>query len=105
MKHTKLCTILLACLALIDNASACTGITLKAKDNSVVVARTMDWSGAENNNMYVIVPRGFSQRSMLPNGKSEGVEYSALYGYAGLAVEQPEFVIDGTNEAGLSAQE
>lgn len=103
MKQINLCAVLLSCLALVNTADACTGITLKSKDNSVVVARTMDWSGAENNNMYVIVPRGFSQRSMLPNGKSEGLEYSTLYGYAGLAVEQPEFIIDGTNEAGLSA--
>ncbi len=103
MKKLQFCGTLLMCLGAVNAANACTGITLKATDNSVIAARTMDWSGAETNNMYVIVPRGHSQQSLLPDGKMEGLEFSALYGYAGIATEQPEFVIDGTNEAGLSA--
>lgn len=86
-----------------NNADACTGIMLKAKDNAVVVARTMDWSREEMNNMYVIVPRGYTQRSLMPNGDADGMEFTSRYGYVGLGVEQAEFVIDGTNEAGLSA--
>ncbi len=103
MQKIQFCATLLACLALINVADACTGITLKAKDKSVVVARTIDWSGTEMNNIYTVVPRGHTQQSLLPNGKSGGLEFSALYGYVGMAVEQPEFVVDGTNEAGLSA--
>ncbi len=103
MQKIQFYATLLACLALINVADACTGITLKAKDKSVVVARTIDWSGTEMNNIYTVVPRGHTQQSLLPNGKSGGLEFSALYGYVGMAVEQPEFVVDGTNEAGLSA--
>ena len=103
MQTTKIFSIIAACVAIIQNANACTGITLQSTDKTIVTARTMDWSGAEINNMYVIVPRGYSQESLLPDNKSGGLEFSALYGYAGLAVEQPEFIIDGTNEAGLSA--
>ncbi|MBR2393558.1 MAG: choloylglycine hydrolase family protein [Alphaproteobacteria bacterium] len=103
MQKIQFCATLLACLALIKGADACTGITLKAKDKSVVVARTIDWSGTEMNNIYTVVPRGHTQQSLLPNGKSGGLEFTALYGYVGMAVEQPEFVVDGTNEAGLSA--
>ena len=84
-------------------AIACTGITLKSGDNATIVARTMDWSGSENNSLYTIVPRGHNQQSLLPDGTMDGLSFISLYGYAGLAVEQPEFVIDGTNEAGLSA--
>lgn len=94
---------LAACIALVQSADACTGITLKSKDNATIVARTMDWSGAEMNNLYTVVPRGHSQQSLLPDGTMNGLSFISLYGYAGLAVEQPEFVIDGTNEAGLSA--
>ncbi|MBE6457608.1 MAG: choloylglycine hydrolase family protein [Alphaproteobacteria bacterium] len=84
-------------------AFACTGITVKSTDGATIAARTMDWSGAENNSMYTIVPRGHAQQSLLPNGEMDGLSFISLYGYVGLAVQQPEFVIDGTNEAGLSA--
>lgn len=94
---------LLVCISAIQSANACTGITLKSRDNTTVVARTMDWSGAETNNMYVIVPRGHNQQSLLPDGSMDGLSFNALYGYTGLATEQPEFIIDGTNEVGLSA--
>lgn len=105
MAKISLFTVLTVCLAVaaVDNSHACTGITLKAKDNSVVVARTIDWSGEEMDNMYTIVPRGYTQKSLLPNGSNDGLEFSALYGYVGLAVEEPQFIVDGMNEAGLSA--
>ena len=103
MKHLLFFSIIATCVALVGNANACTGITLQSRDGATVVARTMDWSGAENNSMYVIVPRGHNAQSLLPDGTMNGLSYSALYGYAGISVQQPEFVIDGTNEAGLSA--
>lgn len=92
------------CMALFQyDAPACTGITLKAKDNSVVVGRTLDWSGEEMSSMYVIVPRNYTQRSLLPDGSNDGLEFTSTYGYVGLSVEDAQFIIDGTNEAGLSA--
>lgn len=103
MQRITFCATLLACTALMRGADACTGITLKSRDNSVVVARTVDWSGTQMNNLYTIVPRGHNMQSLLPDKTMGGLQFTALYGYAGLAVEQPEFVIDGTNEAGLSA--
>ncbi len=103
MTNIRLIATLVACIALTQSADACTGITLKSGDNATVVARTMDWSGAETSNLYVIVPRGYGQQSLLPDGTMNGLSYISLYGYAGIATEQPEFVIDGTNEAGLSA--
>lgn len=103
MKKTFFFTTLSICIALCQSASACTGITLKSKDNATVVARTVDWSGSEMNNLYTIVPRGHHHQSLLPDGTMDGLNFISLYGYAGIAVEQPEFVVDGTNEAGLSA--
>lgn len=81
---------------------ACTGITLKPKDGSHVVARTIEWGGSNLNSRYVIVPRGYTQRSLIPGG-TDGMSFTARYGYVGLAVEQDEFTAEGLNEAGLSA--
>ncbi|MDE6571469.1 MAG: choloylglycine hydrolase family protein [Alphaproteobacteria bacterium] len=103
MKYISIIAMAIAMCGAGRGGYACTGITLKSTDNSLVVARTMDWSREELNNMYVIVPRGRTTQSVLPDGRSGGVEFTTRYGFAGLAVEQPEFVIDGINEAGLGA--
>ncbi len=89
--------------AFIDSTEACTGITLKAKDGSIVAARTIEWGGSDLRSTYVVVPRGFTQNSLIPGGKKEGMSFKAQYGYIGFAVEQEEFVTDGINDAGLSA--
>lgn len=84
-------------------AVACTGITLKSKDGSTVVARTIEWGGTNLNSQYVIVPRGYTEQSYTPGGTTDGMTFTARYGYVGLAVEQKNFVAEGLNEAGLSA--
>lgn len=80
MQRITFCATLMAIIAIMRGADACTGITLKSKDNSVVVARTVDWSGTEMNNMYAIVPRGHNMQSLLPGRQMGGLEFSALYG-------------------------
>lgn len=85
-----------------QDSNACTGITLKAKDGSYVVARTIEWSGSFLNSQYVIVPRGYKQQSFVPGG-TDGMAFTARYGYVGLSVEQEQFVVEGINEVGLSA--
>ena len=84
-------------------ALACTGITLKSGDGGIVTARTIDWSGAKMNNIYVVVPRGHETESLLPDNKTGGLKFTAKYGFVGLGMQQPEFVVDGTNETGLNA--
>lgn len=83
-------------------AEACTGITLKSADGSVVMARTIEWALNDNHNRYVVVPRGHEWVSMTPDGSS-GRSFAGKYGYVGLAVEQAEFIVEGLNEMGLSA--
>lgn len=83
-------------------AEACTGITLKSKKDTTIVARTIEWGGSYLNSQYVIVPRGHTERSYTPDG-GDGMSFTTRYGYVGLAVEQKEFVAEGLNEAGLSA--
>jgi len=102
--NTKILTAAIAgIIGIINYGYACTGITLRAKDKSVVVARTVDWHGDEMTSMYVIAPRGHTQTSLTPGGKMDGHEFTSVYGYVGIAVQIPDFIIDGTNEAGLSA--
>ena len=83
-------------------AMACTGITLKSEDHAVIAARTVDWSGSEMDNIYVIVPREYTEQSLLPDGTQDGMKFKSKYGFAGLGMQRPEFVVDGTNEAGLN---
>lgn len=101
----KLCFLLGLAGALVvgsGRSEACTGITLQAGDGSWVVARTIEWGGSNLNSRYVIVPRGYEQTALLPNG-AQGMRFAARYGYVGFAVEEDQFVAEGLNEAGLSA--
>lgn len=86
----------------LQSVEACTGITLRAKDGACIAARTIEWGGSNLNSCYVVVPRGYTQQSFVPGG-TDGMSFSARYGYVGFAVEQKEFVAEGLNEAGLSA--
>lgn len=84
-------------------SEACTGITLKVKDGSPILARTIEWGGSDLNSRYVIVPRGYTQSSYIPGGEKQGMTFTSQYGFVGLSVEQEEFVAEGINEEGLSA--
>lgn len=84
-------------------ADACTGITLKSQDGATVLARTIEWGGSYLNSRYVVVPRGYVQQSYVPGGQKNGLEFTVVYGYVGIAVELEDFVADGLNEAGLAA--
>ena len=104
MKTTTKAAILMAIAGITCTAEsqACTGITLKSQDGATVVARTIEWGGSDLNSQYVIVPRGYEAQSLTPEGNN-GMKFTARWGYAGLAVEQKEFIAEGINEAGLSA--
>ena len=84
------------------DSDACTGISLAAKDGSRVVARTVEWAATPMQCGYVIAPRGHEHQSYTPNG-ADGLKYKAVYGYVGIYTEYEPFVVEGVNEAGLSA--
>ena len=92
---------ILAIVGTHHRADSCTGITLKSKDGANIVARSVEWAGGESPSDYIIVPRGYEKQSALPDSKTGGMKYTAQYGYVGLASE--DYVIEGLNEAGLSA--
>jgi len=96
-------TIAAALTCALPRAEACTGITLRAADGSLVQARTIEWGGGPLHSEYIVVPRGHLHKSYLPDAARTGLEFRAEYGYVALSIEQPEFVADGVNEAGLEA--
>ena len=102
--NLKWCLILLAMIGLNlqPPMNACTGITLKSGDGSVVTARTIEWAATVINAMYVVVPRNHKFYSFTPSGEN-GMQFTTKYGFVGLSVEQKEFMVEGVNEKGLSA--
>lgn len=84
-------------------ATACTGITLKTDGGNTIVARTIEWNGNDLNSKLIVVPRNYNQKAISPSGQKDAMTMTAKYGYVGMAVEMEEFVVEGINEAGLSA--
>ncbi len=82
-------------------SQACTGIAFTASDGSRVVARTTEWGNSILSSTYVVVPRNYSQTSYTPSGIN-GLEFKSRYGYVGISVEAPDFIIEGINETGFS---
>lgn len=103
MKRIIVLLVAVAAMAAIPyEGDACTGIALTAKDGSRIVARTTEWGGSVLNSSYVIVPRGHQHISFTPTG-ADGMSFQARYGYVGICTDQPQFVVEGMNETGLSA--
>lgn len=83
-------------------STACTGISLTAKDGSYIQARTIEGSHMELESACVIIPRGHTIESYTPTSE-KGLKFKAKYGVVGMSVVREEFIAEGINEAGLSA--
>lgn len=91
-----------ACAFAAADSDACTGIVLRSQDGSNVVARTVEWSADPMQCGYAVVPRGHVQQSYTPSG-ADGLKFKSIYGYVGIYTDYEQFVVEGINEAGLSA--
>lgn len=85
-----------------EMAVACTGMSRRAADGSVVVARTIEWAAGALKSEYVVIPRGEPLTSYTPSAE-KGLTFEARYGVVGLAVVEPHFIAEGVNERGLAA--
>lgn len=95
-------TTLLAIGFLLAQAShACTGITLRSQDGTVVFGRTLEWGSFDLLSRLIIVPRGQTFTSVMPDGKP-GFAWQAVYGVAGMDLLEKDQLFDGMNEKGLS---
>jgi choloylglycine hydrolase len=81
-------------------ARACTGITVRAKDGSIVFARTLEFAQDLQSNI-VILPRGQQLVGTSPTGKP-GLHWTSKYGVVGVNAFGLPITLDGTNEPGLS---
>ena len=79
---------------------ACTNITIKAKDGTVMVGRTQEF-GADLHSRVMSSARGRVFNTTAPDGKA-GLSWRAKYGYVLLDFFGQGRPIDGINEKGLS---
>lgn len=82
-------------------AHACTGITLRAADGAVVVARTVEWAlNDAQHNKILVVPRNKSFTGQTPDGYT-GMKWTGRYGFVTLTAYGQPYGPDGLNEEGL----
>ncbi|MDA8746044.1 choloylglycine hydrolase family protein [Rubripirellula amarantea] len=81
---------------------ACTGITLTAKDGTVVYGRTLEWGSFSMKSRVMIIPRGYKFGGTTPEGLGKGHQWTAKYGMAGIELLENDILADGMNERGLT---
>jgi choloylglycine hydrolase len=84
-------------------AQACTGITLKGADGTIVHSRTLEWGEFNLFPRLDIVPEGYVFESeKMPDGKA-GMKWKTRYGFVGISMLHKNAYVDGLNEKGLAA--
>jgi choloylglycine hydrolase len=98
---SRVAAILLTALAIgPSNAPACTGITIKPEDGSIIFARTLEFALDLHSNI-IVVPRGREYVGTAP-GDKPGLRWKTQYGIVGANAFDLPVTIDGLNEKGLS---
>jgi choloylglycine hydrolase len=90
-----------ALATLAQGADACTAITLRAEDGTVVQARTLEWGAFNLGSQLMIVPRGIQFVGTTPDAKP-GLAWKGAYGVVGINGVGRPLLIDGMNEKGLA---
>jgi choloylglycine hydrolase len=80
---------------------ACTGITLKAKDDAVVYGRTLEWGAFDLKSRILILPREHEFTGSTPDG-TPGLTWKATYGVVAIDALEKDIIADGVNEQGLA---
>jgi choloylglycine hydrolase len=83
-----------------SNGPACTGITIKPKDGSIIFARTLEF-GMDLQSNILVVPRGKEYNGTAP-GDKPGLRWKTKYGIIGTNAFDMPVIVDGLNEKGLS---
>src|SRR5271167_4964548 len=101
MTVKALCQIaaLLGILALtsggLSTSPACTGITIKPKDGSIIFARTLEF-GMDLKSNILVVPRGKEFVGTAP-GEKAGLRWKAKYRIVGTNAFDLPVIVDGLN--------
>jgi choloylglycine hydrolase len=93
--------LVLAALATIGPtaAPACTGITIKPQDGSIISARTLEFAMDLRSNM-IVVPSGTQSVGTAP-GDKPGLRWKTRYDIVGANAFDMPVTVDGLNEKGL----
>lgn len=78
---------------------ACTGITIKPKDGSVIFGRTLEFAQELHSNI-IVVPRNLNFMGTAP-GQKQGLTWTTQYGFVGMNAFGLPIIADGVNEKGL----
>jgi choloylglycine hydrolase len=78
---------------------ACTGITIKPKDGSIIFARTLEFA-VDIKSDIIVVPRGKEYVGTAPCEKP-GLHWKTKYGSVGANAFDIPVIVDGLNEKGL----
>ncbi|MFA6037258.1 MAG: choloylglycine hydrolase family protein [Legionellales bacterium] len=98
----KITALLVIYVLAVSPVLACTSFRLIAQDNTVLVARSMEFAEPMNSNI-ITTAKGKSFYTIAPDGQA-GLSWKSKYNYIfidGLGLGAP---IDGMNEAGLSLE-
>jgi choloylglycine hydrolase len=99
VRFAAICAIVALVAASQSTASACTGITIKPKDGSIIFARTLEFAVDLKSNV-IVVPRGKECVGNTPGGKP-GLRWKSIYGIVGMNAFGLPVIADGLNEKGL----
>ena len=86
---------------------ACTFVEVSAKDGSVAIGRTVEWSFPMDY-ILTITPKGQFFTGSYPKDKAaenyQPLKWSNIYAYAGISTTQQEGIVSGQNEKGLNIE-
>ncbi|MDA7949296.1 MAG: choloylglycine hydrolase family protein [Hyphomicrobiaceae bacterium] len=89
-------------LAFSSSAMACTGITLKGSDGTIVFARTLEWGTFDLQGDFLVIPRGTALKATPMPDDRAGIGWTAKYGVAGASGIKKLILADAVNEHGLT---
>ena len=88
-------------ISMLNQAIACTGISLQSSDGSVIVARTVEWALSDaQHNKIIIIPRNRTFKAKTPDGLN-GKKWKGRFGFVSMTAYDQPFGPDGMNEKGL----
>lgn len=78
------------------------GIRMRAKDQSIVYARSLEFE-PDTSPEIVFIPRGHFFTAIGPNGSKSGLSWQSRYALAGIDGAGKKILMEGVNEKGLAA--
>ena len=85
---------ILGCIMLLTAkiSEACTGITLKTKDNKQIQARTIEWGESVLKSNIIISPRNYKYQAIMPDSKN-GYSWKGQYGFVGASLVDDSYIV------------